>query len=52
MVVDAGNAAALVVALADLVREEGSLNLGEVDAEDIVAVYDALAPWLPRVETR
>jgi hypothetical protein len=48
MAVDAGNAAALVVALAELVREEGSLDLGPCDAEDIVAVYEALAPWLPR----
>jgi hypothetical protein len=42
---DTGNAGALVMALADLVREEGSLDLGDCDAEDIAAVYDVLAPW-------
>jgi hypothetical protein len=39
----------VAVALADL---EGSLDLSEVNAKDIAAVYDALAPWLPREITQ
>ena len=39
------NAASLVVALADLVRE-GEADLTEVDPEDMRAVLDALSAWL------
>jgi hypothetical protein len=49
MAVDAGNAAALVVALADLVRD-GDLDLTDVDLPDIRAVHAALETWLEGVE--
>lgn len=39
------DAASLVVALADLVRE-GEADLVEVDQEDLRVVLDALAAWL------
>jgi hypothetical protein len=43
--VDPGNAAALVVALADLAHA-GELDLTDCDRADIATVHAALAPWL------
>ena len=45
MMVDPGNVAALVVALADLARA-GELDLTDCDRADIVAAHTALAVWL------
>ena len=42
---DPGNAAALVVALADLARD-GDFDLTDCDRADIATVHAALAVWL------
>jgi hypothetical protein len=46
MMVDPGNAAALVVALADLAHVTGDFDLTDCDRADIATVHAALAPWL------
>jgi hypothetical protein len=46
MAVDAGNPGALVMAPADLVREEGSLDLTDCDLDDVVLVLAAVAAWV------
>jgi hypothetical protein len=43
--IDPNNAAALVVALANLARD-GELDLADCDIVDITTVYTALAPWV------
>jgi hypothetical protein len=47
MGIDPGNAAALIVALADLAAAKaGALDLTDCDRADAAAVYVALKPWL------
>ena len=48
--VDEGDQAALVVALADLVARDGALDLPDVDPADIRVVHAALAAWLPATD--
>jgi hypothetical protein len=46
MLVNPGNATALVVALADLAARDDELDLIDCDRADIAAVYAVLARWL------